>query len=141
MSAPVRFQVRPASAGDVESVQQFWDECGLGRASADEMHALMTNASTAIFVAPEGNRVLGTAVASFDGWRAYVYHVAVAPSARGQGLGHQLMEEAERHLARRGARYVYVMVNQDNTEGLALIGATGYLPEGEIVLTKHLPAI
>lgn len=140
MSAPTTFTVRQASAADGEMIQQLWDECGLGRASADEMNALMTSADTTVLVAPEGERIVGTAVASFDGWRAYIYHVAVSPSARKEGLGHRLMEEAERYLASAGANYVYVMVNQENTEGLALIGATGYLPEGEIVLTKRLAA-
>lgn len=33
---------------------------------------------------------------------------------------------------------VFVMVHQEDTDGLALVGEGGYLPEGEIVLTERL---
>ena len=85
-----------------------------------------------------GDAVDAFLVAAFDGWRAYIYHVAVAGDVRRQGLAHDLMAEAERYLLSAGARHVFVTVHEDNTEGLALVGATGYLPEGEIVLAKRL---
>jgi hypothetical protein len=139
MSTAVEIEIRPASTpAEVESIQRLWDECGLGRAEPDEIDALMENATTAVLVAIAGNDAIGTAIASFDGWRAYIYHVAVAPGARRSGLGHRLIAEAERYLKSAGARYVYVTVQEQNTEGLSLVGATGYLPEGEIVLTKRL---
>jgi ribosomal protein S18 acetylase RimI-like enzyme len=139
MSTAVEIEIRPATTpAEVESIQRLWDDCGLGRAEPDEIDALMDSATTAVLVAIDGSEAVGTAIASFDGWRAYIYHVAVAPSARRTGLGHRLVAEAERYLKSAGARYVYVTVNEQNTEGLALVAATGYLPEGEIVLTKRL---
>jgi ribosomal protein S18 acetylase RimI-like enzyme len=139
MSTLVDIEIRPAATPeDVARIQSLWDACGLGRAEPDEIDALMENATTALLVAMDAGQAIGTAIASFDGWRAYIYHVAVAPGTRREGLGHRLMAEAERYLTSAGARYVYVTVNQENTEGLALVAATGYLPEGEIVLTKRL---
>ena len=48
------------------------------------------------------------------------------------------MRQAEEFLAEAGARYVYVMIPEVNTEGLALAASTGYLPDGDVVLSKRL---
>lgn len=133
-----RIEIGPAEAGDRESVQHLWETCGLGRAAPDEWQALMEGATSVVLVARQGGDLAGAAVATFDGWRAYIYHVAVAPAHRRQGIGHELMASAEQYLLSAGARYVYVMVNQENTEGLALVASASYLPEGEIVLAKRL---
>jgi ribosomal protein S18 acetylase RimI-like enzyme len=130
--------VRPAESADQEKVQRLWEACGLARAAPDEWDALVAGDTSAVLVAVEGDQLLGSAIASSDGWRAYIYHVAVAPDRRGEGLGHWLMGQAEQYLLSAGARYVYVTVQQDNTEGLALAASQGYLPEGEIVLVKRM---
>ncbi len=131
-------EVRPAEPADQQAVQRLWERCGLARAAPDEWDALLAGETSAVLVAQDGGEILGTAIASSDGWRAYIYHVAVDASRRGEGLGHWLMEQAEQYLLSAGARYVYVTVQQDNTEGLALAASQGYLPEGEIVLVKRM---
>ena len=138
MPVAVRFAIRPLDTMDIAAVQQLWDETGVGRAAPDELEALLSNQTTAILVAEVDSRIAGAAIASFDGWRAYIYHVAVAASERGQGIAGALMERAEQYLISAGARYVYVMVHQDNTDGLALVASTGYLPEGEAVFVKRM---
>jgi ribosomal protein S18 acetylase RimI-like enzyme len=131
-------EVRPAERAEQEKVQRLWEACGLPRAAPDEWDALVAGETSAVLVAVEGEEALGSAIASSDGWRAYVYHVAVHPARRGEGLGRWLMSQAEQYLLSTGARYVYVTVQQDNTEGLALAASQGYLPEGEIVLVKRM---
>ncbi|MBI5947536.1 MAG: GNAT family N-acetyltransferase [Chloroflexi bacterium] len=130
--------IRTAEVADREAIQRVWEAAGLSRAAPDEWEALTAGTTTMVLVAVDVGEVVGVAVASFDGWRAYLYHVAVAEQHRRRGIGHDLMERAERDLLSAGARHVYVMVNQENTEGLALVGSRGYLPEDEIVLVKRL---
>ncbi|MEX0784568.1 MAG: GNAT family N-acetyltransferase [Dehalococcoidia bacterium] len=131
-------EMRPAEATDLARVQRLWEACGLAPAAADEWEALVAGPTTAVLLATDRDELLGSAIASSDGWRAYIYHVAVAPAHRGDGLGHRLMDQAEQYLLSAGARYVYVTVQQDNTEGLALAASQGYLPEGELVLVKRM---
>ncbi|MCA9823556.1 MAG: GNAT family N-acetyltransferase [Dehalococcoidia bacterium] len=138
MTTKLEVLIRPAETKDAERLQQLWDSTGLERAAADEWEALLSGRTTAVLVAEEGGKVIGTAIASYDGWRAYIYHVGVAASHRRSGVAFDLMGQAEQYLMSAGARFVYVMVHQDNTEGMALVGSTGYLPEGEIVLAKRL---
>ena len=138
MSPTSTAKIRPADGADSEAVQRLWESVGLTRAAPDEWDALVSGETSAVLLAVDKSEVVGTAIASFDGWRAYIYHVAVAPAQRAHGLGHQLMAEAEQYLLSAGARYVYVMVNQDNADGIALAAEAGYLPEGDIGLVKRL---
>lgn len=138
MPVAVEVNIRPVEPADIEAVQALWDETGVGRAAPDEIAALISGDTAAVLVADRGGQVIGTAIASFDGWRAYIYHVAVSASARGQGIAYRLMDRAEQYLISAGARYVYVMVHQDNTDGLALAASAGYLPEPETVLVKRM---
>ncbi len=131
-------QIRPATQHDHDEVLRLWDGAGLGKTAPDEWEALVTGPTSAILVAEDAGDIVGTVVATYDGWRAYIYHVAVDPWRRREGIGRALMMEAETYLIEAGARYVFTMVSDRNTEGLALLGETGYLPEGEIVLAKRL---
>lgn len=138
MPTATSITIRTAEASDRDPVQALWEEAGLGRAAPDEWDALIAGQTEAVLVAIDAGRVVGTAIASFDGWRAYVYHVAVDALYRRHGIAFDLIGRAEQFLTSAGARHVYVMVHQENTEGLALVGSMGYLPEGEIVLAKRL---
>jgi ribosomal protein S18 acetylase RimI-like enzyme len=131
--------VRQGAHADQDAIQDLWESTGLTRGTAKEWRALMEDRTTSVLVAEDDERhLVGAAVAAFDGWRAYIYHVAVAPSYRGQGVARTLMREAEAHLAAAGAQHVYVMVSGVDTAGLALVVGSGYMPEGEIVLAKPL---
>lgn len=129
---------RRAERRDRARVLSLWEQAGLDRTEEDEWEALVAGPHNLVLIAQEGDAITGTAVATFDGWRAYIYHVAVAPDARKQGLGRELMAAAEAHLRDSGARRVFIEVNQENTAGLALAAIAGYLPEGDIVLEKEL---
>jgi ribosomal protein S18 acetylase RimI-like enzyme len=131
-------QLRPATAGDSDRVQRLWEEAGLHRMAPDEWAALASGSTSVVLVAEDAGELVGAAIAAFDGWRAYIYHVAVNQGHRGRGLGRQLMRQAEQFLLSAGAQHVFVMVHEQNTEGLALVGSDGYLPEGEFVFVKRL---
>ncbi len=75
-------------------------------------------------------------VAAFDGWRAYLYHVAVVPEHRGEGLAKLLMDEAVTGLRAAGARRAFALVNEKNTAGLALCATMGFEPEGDVAWVK-----
>ncbi len=132
------WHIRAATAQDHDDVLRLWEHADLGKTAPDEWDALVNSATSAVLVAEDAGDIVGSAIASYDGWRAYVYHVAVDPWRRREGIARALVREAETYLTEAGARYVYTMVNERNTEGLALLGETGYLPEGDIVMAKRL---
>ncbi len=131
--------IRRAQLADQDALVDLWVDAGLGRIGEEEWNALIAHPSAVIFVAEDGEQMIGAAVASFDGWRAYIYHVAVAGTHRHRGVAKDLLEEAESFLFPEGARSIYVMVHQENTAGLALSASMGYVPGGELVLVKPAP--
>jgi ribosomal protein S18 acetylase RimI-like enzyme len=130
--------VRRALPGEQDRVVALWADAGLAAPTAEEWTTLAERNTSVLLVAEAAQELVGCAVATFDGWRAYIYHVAVAEVARHGGVAHALMEAAESYLQDAGAQYVYVMVPEENTAGLALAGSTGYSPEGDLVLSKAL---
>ncbi len=132
--------IRPAREEERDQILELWDDAGLGLTTAPEWNAITAGPGARVFAAEQDGEVIGTAIAAFDGWRAYIYHVVVTPEHRGQGLAQELMAHAEGILRRRGASRVYLMVNESNTAGLALSAAMGYEPEGDVAFVKELAA-
>lgn len=138
MAVLIESRIRRATRNDRDAVLKLWDSSGLTGAYDDEWQALTHGEAARLLVCYDGDALIGTAVVAFDGWRAYIYHLAIAPSARGRGVGRMLLEEAEADLKSQGARRVYVEVAENNTAGLALCTSSGYEPEGDIALVKEL---
>jgi len=138
MATQTEWAIRRAGPDDRDAVLKLWQSAGLSGADEAEWQTLTQGSAARLLVSHEGEQLAGTAVVAYDGWRAYIYHVAVAPFTRGHGLGKALMAEAEAYLLSQGARRAYVEVNEANTAGLALCTVSGYEPEGEIALVKEL---
>lgn len=132
------WSIRVAEPEDRDAAARLWSSVDLGWIAQDEWDALMSHQTAVVLIAEDAGRVVGSVIAAFDGWRAYVYHLAVAEGERHHGIGQALFEEAERYLEGAGARHVYVMVAAENTDGLALAGENGFFPEGDVVLGKRL---
>jgi ribosomal protein S18 acetylase RimI-like enzyme len=62
----------------------------------------------------------------FDGRRAMVYHLAIEPGHRRQGLGSQLMAEMEARLKAKGCLKMYLLVTKDNPEALQFYQRLGW---------------
>lgn len=133
-----RLEFRRATLHDHERIQALWDESRLDTVDEHEWDTLITSPGAIVLVAEEEGALVGAIVATFDGWRAYVYHVAVVPGRRRRGVAKSLFEEAQAHLAREGNRIVYVMVNDENEGGMALLHSLGYRQQGDIVMVNEI---
>ncbi|WP_419723306.1 GNAT family N-acetyltransferase [Streptosporangium roseum] len=67
-------------------------------------------------------------IAGWDGWRAHLYRLAVAP-ARRQGVGTVLIWAAEERFAKFGAFRADAMVLHDNVLAHHAWSAAGYAPQ------------
>lgn len=68
----------------------------------------------ALIVAVEAERIVGSVIAAWDGWRGSIYRLAVAPSHRRKGLARRLVADAEVRLRARGAvRLAAITVSSD----------------------------
>jgi len=67
-------------------------------------------------VAESAGKIIGSVIGGFDGRRGIIYHLAVASSFRGQGVGSRLMDEVEFRLHAKGCLKCYLLVTVDNSE-------------------------
>jgi ribosomal protein S18 acetylase RimI-like enzyme len=75
--------------------------------------------------------VVGTVMGGWDGRRAYVYHLAVLPERRRNGIADALMDELEERFRRLGALKAKTQILMDNEGSRAFFSRRGYLREDD----------
>ncbi len=115
---------------DLEVLLKFWAEAGENHGrpadSAGLVEALLSRDPDSLIVAESDGSIVGTVIAGWDGWRAHLYRLAVAPSHRGRGIARLLVERAEARLRALGAIRFDAMVLTSNVNGAAAWEAMGY---------------
>ncbi len=74
-------------------------------------------------------RIVGTVMGGWDGRRAYVYHLAVAPERRREGIADALMDEIEERFRALGALKAKLQILVENEASKAFFAHRGYLLE------------
>lgn len=108
---------------DFPQVENLWDSMergvSLGRSDTpDEIQKKLTRDPDLFLVAEENGQIIGTVIGGYDGRRGLLYHLAVAASYRGRGIGARLMNEVESRLRAKGCLRCYLLVTTDNPEGM-----------------------
>ncbi|TFI58102.1 GNAT family acetyltransferase [Sphingomonas parva] len=91
-----------------------------------------------LLVASDGDAVLATVMAGYDGHRGWLYSVAVRRSHRRSGLGTQLIAEAERRLKALGCLKINLQVRATNAAVAAFYRRLGYEVEERVSMGKRL---
>ncbi|HZQ83860.1 MAG TPA: GNAT family N-acetyltransferase [Acidimicrobiales bacterium] len=126
--------LRTATLGDVDALLALWREAGSEPTHTDDapgVSGLMAHDPEAVVVAVDGDRVVGSVIAGWDGWRGSIYRIAVAPSHRRAGVARALIKEAERRLDGRGARRTSAIVVSDDAQAMAFWRASGWEQQRE----------
>jgi ribosomal protein S18 acetylase RimI-like enzyme len=131
-----RFETR-----DEEDVVALWREAFGAYHGSNEPRAYLARKLAydpeLVLVAREDGRVVGTVVGGYDGVRGWVYHLAVAPSARRRGIATRLMADVERALLARGCPKINLQVRGDNLVVVAFYKHLGYELEERASLGKR----
>ena len=91
-----------------------------------------------LLVALDGDEVVGTTMAGYDGHRGWLYSVAVRQSHRRAGVGTLLIEEAERRLIELGCTKINLQVRAENAAVAAFYRGLGYEVEERVSMGKRL---
>ena len=91
-----------------------------------------------LLVAEDDGSLIGAVMAGFDGTRGWIYHLAVAPERRLQGIGATLMRAAEDGLCKLGCPKVNLQVRATNDGVIAFYRSLGYHLEERASLGKVL---
>ena len=106
---------------DYEPVYKLWEsmEKGVHIGRSDTLAEIQKKFSRdpdLFLVAELDGKIIGSVMGGFDGRRGLIYHLAVAVSFRGMGIGSCLMDEVEARLRDKGCLKCYLVVTRDNTE-------------------------
>lgn len=131
--APVT--LRPATLNDVDPVLHLWsvaaENADRPSDSAADVVGLLDRDPDALVVATDGEQLVGSIIAGWDGWRCHLYRLAVHPDHRRRGLGRLLIEHAERRFNRAGGKRSDAMVLDGNHLAGVLWASAGYARQPE----------
>lgn len=123
-------EIRPARSEEFQAVLDLWREAGSESGVTDDLaalHALGGSHPEALLVALVNGELVGTIIATWDGWRAGIYRLAVRPDHRRRSIASALLAEAERSLQRaQGARRVNAMVLNNAEAAIGFWTDAGY---------------
>lgn len=133
--------IRPFTRSDTAAVVQLWGDCGLLRPWNDpkrDIERKLAEHPELFLVGEDGNAVVGTAMAGYDGHRGWVYYLAIDPAAQGRGFGRMLMEHAEQLLLALGCAKINLQLRRGNDATAAFYRGLGYLEDDVISMGKRL---
>lgn len=90
------------------------------------------------FVGVLEERLIGSVMAGYDGHRGWLYSLAVAEDARGNGYGRALVEHAERALKLIGCPKLNLQIMANKPEARGFYAKLGYQMDEVVSLGKRL---
>ncbi|MDA0226339.1 MAG: GNAT family acetyltransferase [Proteobacteria bacterium] len=133
--------IRPFLDSDTDAVIALWQRCGLTRAWNDPAKDIARKKT----VQPElfllglvDGTVIASAMAGYDGHRAWVNYLAVDPDAQQKGYGRALMAAVELQLRALGAPKINLQIRRDNAAAIAFYARIGFTEDAVVSLGKRL---
>ncbi|MFI7602837.1 GNAT family N-acetyltransferase [Actinoplanes sp. NPDC049681] len=122
--------LRTAESRELGAVLRFWLAAAENTSrpvdSPAAVAALHLRDPDALILALDGDEIVGTVIAGWDGWRCHLYRLAVAPSRRRAGIGRALLGAAEQRCRALGGIRMDAMVLDDNEAAHDIWAAHGY---------------
>ncbi|MCR5397600.1 MAG: GNAT family N-acetyltransferase [Lachnospiraceae bacterium] len=123
--------IRPMTIEDYEAVYKLWMSCaGMGLNNLDDskegIEIFLNRNPDTCFVAEIENTIVGVILVGNDGRRAYIYHTAVNPQYRKQGIAKKLVDTAINALQMIGINKVALVVFEKNNVGNAFWEKMGF---------------
>lgn len=130
--------IRNMTIDDYDEIYSLWMSCiGMGLNNLDDSKEgierfLRRNPETC-FVAVINSEIVGVIMAGNDGRRGFIYHTAVHPDNRHQGIAQKLVECAMNRLAELGINKVALVVFDRNEAGNAFWESQGFTVRNDLV--------
>jgi ribosomal protein S18 acetylase RimI-like enzyme len=91
-----------------------------------------------LLVAEGPGGIVGAVMAGYDGFRGWIYHLAVLPEYRRQGIGTMLVQSAEEKLRRLGCPKVNLQIRSSNGQVAEFYRRIGYVVEERVSMGRPL---
>lgn len=131
-------QIRKMTIEDYEAVYGLWLSCkGMGLNSVDDsrdgIEKFLGRNPDTCFVAEKDGVIVGAVIAGSDGRRGYIYHTAVSPEQRRQGIASKLVESVMSALEEIGIAKAALVVFDRNADGNAFWEKSGFTVREDLV--------
>jgi ribosomal protein S18 acetylase RimI-like enzyme len=138
--------IRSVTANDTDAVVAFWrlvfpeycDPTRPHRDPRDNVERKLAFGDGLFWLAELEGRIVGTAMAGYDGHRGWIYSLGVDPEVRRSGIGRALLAQAEGALAALGCPKVNLQVFSGNVGAQGFWRSVGYAQDAVISFGKHL---
>lgn len=130
--------IRKMMIDDYDEVYALWMSCtGMGLNNLDDsrngIDAFLKRNPDTCFVAKNDNKIVGVIIVGNDGRRGYIYHTAVNPQYRKQGIASQLVGTALEALKQSGINKVALVVFDRNENGNQFWESQGFTVREDLV--------
>ena len=130
--------IRKMTIDDYDAVYLLWMSCvGMGLNNLDDSKEgiekfIQRNPETCL-VAEKDSAIIGVIMVGNDGRRGYIYHTAVHPDYRKQGIAKRLVDDAMNELLELGINKVALVVFDRNKTGNAFWESQGFVVRNDLV--------
>ena len=136
----MRCTIKPMTLTDYDEVLRLWRNSeGVGLSESDtrvEIGSFLKRNRGMSLVAREGAELVGAILCGHDGRRACLYHLAVAPSHRRNGLGTKLVRRCLAELKKAGIPRCNVFFYTKNTQGERFWLKLGWKKRSELCMAQ-----
>lgn len=133
-------RVRRFAPRDTDAVVALWETCFPDDPARNEPRAVierkLARDPDLFWVAADGDEIVGALLGGYDGYRGWLYHLAVAPHRRREGLATALIDRAILELQTLGCVKVNLQVRSSNTEVIDLYEAQGFVRDETVDLGR-----
>jgi ribosomal protein S18 acetylase RimI-like enzyme len=133
-----KMKIRVMNISDYKQVYQLWLSCvGMGLNNLDDskegIERFLNRNPETCFVAEIEQMIIGVIIAGNDGRRGYIYHTAVNPNYRHQGIATKLVNEVMGKLKALGIHKTALVVFSKNTDGNAFWEKNGFTSREDLI--------
>ena len=134
-------KIRQFQLSDEAAVIELWRQCGLIRPNNDphkDIRRKMKVQSEMFLVGVIENKIVATVMAGYEGHRGWINYLAVDPSQQKNGIGRQIVVEAERLLRAAGCPKINLQVRTSNISVIEFYKRLGYAIDDVVSMGKRL---
>ena len=131
--------IRKMKIEDYDNVYNLWMSCtGMGLNNLDDSKEgiekfIQRNPDTCLVAENNDSSIIGVIMVGNDGRRGYIYHTAVHPDCRKQGIAGKLVDSAMNELSALGINKVALVVFDRNDIGNGFWESKGFIVRDDLV--------
>jgi ribosomal protein S18 acetylase RimI-like enzyme len=121
--------IRDATPSDIDGLLDLWrraDAVPSVTDTIDDVARVVAKPTASVLVAVDGDTILGSVIAAFDGWRGNFYRLVVDPAHRRSGIARRLVDVGEARLRVAGAKRASALVEGHRPIAQAFWSAAGF---------------